>query len=95
VENTAGLIRMARREHRMAEGYARLCRDLAARAVGAPRQLEPAQLDAFLDRLSAQRGAPLFTDLMTAARQAGSLPDLIAVARNLYDWRLEMTRASR
>ncbi len=95
VENTAGLIRMARREHRMAEGYARLCRDLAARAVGAPRQLEPAQLDAFLDRLSAQRGAPLLTDLITAAREARGLPDLIAVARNLYDWRLEMTRASR
>lgn len=94
VENTAGLIRMARREHRMAEGYARLCRDLAARAVGAPRQLEPAQLDAFLDRLSAQRGGPLFTDLMTAAREARGLADLIAVTRKLYDWRLEMTRAS-
>lgn len=94
VENTAGLIRMARREHRMAEGYARLCRDLAARAVGAPRQLEPAQLDAFLDRLSAQRGAPLLTDLITAAREARGLADLIAVTRKLYDWRLEMTRAS-
>lgn len=94
VENTAGLIRMARREHRMAEGYARLCRDLAARAVGAPRQLEPAQLDAFLDRLSAQRGGPLFTDLMTTAREARGLADLIAVTRKLYDWRLEMTRAS-
>lgn len=94
VENTAGLIRMARREHRMAEGYARLCRDLAARAVGAPRQLEPAQLDAFLDRLSAQRGGPLFTDLLTAAREARGLADLIAVTRKLYDWRLEMTRAS-
>lgn len=94
VENTAGLIRMARREHRMAEGYARLCRDLAARAVGAPRQLEPAQLDAFLDRLSTQRGGPLFTDLMTTAREARGLADLIAVTRKLYDWRLEMTRAS-
>ncbi len=94
VENTAGLIRMARREHRMAEGYARLCRDLAARAVGAPRQLEPAQLDAFLDRLSVQRGAALFTDLIMAAREAKGLPDLIAVTRKLYDWRLEMTRAS-
>ncbi len=94
VENTAGLIRMARREHRMADGYARLCRDLAARAVGAPRRLEPAQLDAFLDRLSAQRGAPLLTDLITAAREARGLADLIAVTRKLYDWRLEMTRAS-
>lgn len=95
VENTAGLIRMARREHRMADGYARLCRELAARAVGAPRQLDPDQLDAFLDRLSAQRGAGAFTDLARAAREAGNLADLMAVARKLYDWRLEMTRASR
>lgn len=95
VENTAGLIRMARREHRMAEGYARLCREFAARAVGAPRQLEPAELDAFLDRLSAQRAAPAFTDLIRAAREAGNLADLMAAARSLYDWRLEMTRASR
>lgn len=94
VENTAGLIRMARREHRMAQGYARLCRDLAARAVGAPRRLEPAQLDAFLDRLSVQRGVTPFTDLATAAQEARSLVDLLAVTRKLYDWRLEMTRAS-
>lgn len=95
VDNTAGLIRMARREHRMAEAYARLCRDLAARAVGAPRQLEPEQLDAFLDRLSVQRSAPPFTDLIAAAREAANLTDLMATARRLYDWRLEMTRASR
>jgi hypothetical protein len=95
VDNTAGLIRMARREHRMAEGYARLCRDLAARAVGAPRQLEPAQLDAFLDRLSAQRGVTPFTDLIATARQARSLSDLMSASRKLYDWRLEMTRESR
>jgi hypothetical protein len=94
VENTAGLIRMARREHRMAQGYARLCRDLAARAVGAPRRLEPAQLDAFLDRLSVQRGVTPFTDLATAAQEGRSLVDLLAVTRKLYDWRLEMTRAS-
>lgn len=95
VENTAGLIRMARREHRMADGYARLCRDLAARAVGAPRQLDADQLDAFLDRLSVQRGAAPFSDLARAAREAAGLPDLMVVARKLYDWRLEMTRASR
>ena len=95
VDNTAGLIRMARREHRMAEGYARLCREFAARAVGAPRQLEAAELDAFLDRLSAQRSAPAFTELTRAAREASNLAELMAVARSLYDWRLEMTRASR
>lgn len=96
VDNTAGLIRMARREHRMAGGYARLCRDLAARAVGAPRQLEEAELDAFLDRLGTQRGtASTFSDLIRAARTASNIAELMAVSRKLYDWRLEMTRASR
>lgn len=96
VDNTAGLIRMARREHRMAEGYARLCRDLAARAVGAPRQLEAEALEAFLDRLGAQRGtASRFSDLIKAAREARSLADLKTTARRLYDWRLEMTREHR
>lgn len=96
VDNTAGLIRMARREHRMADGYARLCRDLAVRAVGVPRQLEEAEVDLFLDRLGAQRGtASTFTDLIRDARTAGSIGELMAVARKLYDWRLEMTRESR
>lgn len=96
VDNTAGLIRMARREHSMADGYARLCRDLAIRAVGAPRQLEEAELDLFLDRLGEQRGtASKFTDLIRDARTAGNIGELMAVARKLYDWRLEMTRESR
>lgn len=96
VDNTAGLIRMAKREHRMADGYARLCRDLAVRAVGAPRQLEEAELDQFLDRLGTQRGtASTFSDLIRDARTAGDIASLMAVARKLYDWRLEMTRESR
>ncbi|MBP7704557.1 MAG: hypothetical protein KA105_04650 [Caulobacter sp.] len=96
VDTTAGLIRMARREHRMAEGYARLCRDLAARAVGAPRQLEAEQLEAFLDRLGTQRGTVArFSDLIKAAREARNLTDLKTTARGLYDWRLEMTRENR
>jgi hypothetical protein len=96
VDSTAGLIRMARREPRMAEGYARLCRALAARSVGAPRQLEEDALEAFLDRLGASRGATsTFSDLMRDARATQDLAALMAVTRKLYDWRLEMTREHR
>ena len=96
VDSTAGLIRMARREPRMAEGYARLCRGLAARSVGAPRQLEEGELEAFLDRLGAGRGVTnRFSDLMQAARETRDLAALMAVTRKLYDWRLEMTREHR
>ncbi|MFA7263510.1 MAG: hypothetical protein WC068_10855 [Caulobacter sp.] len=96
VDSTAGLIRMARREPRMAEGYARLCRALAARGVGAPRHLEADALEAFLDRLGAGRGVTdRFSDLMRAARETRDLAGLMAVTRKLYDWRLEMTREHR
>lgn len=96
VDSTAGLIRMARREPRMAEGYARLCRALAARGVGAPRHLEEDALEAFLDRLGAGRGVTdRFSDLMRAARETRDLAGLMAVTRKLYDWRLEMTREHR
>ena len=96
VDSTAGLIRMAGREPRMAEGYARLCRTLAARAVGAPRQLEPEALEQFLDRLGAGRGVTdRFSDLIQAARETRDLATLMTVTRKLYDWRLEMTREHR
>lgn len=96
VDSTAGLIRMARREPRMAEGYARLCRALAARGVGAPRHLEEDALEAFLDRLGAGRGvSDRFSDLMRAARETRDLAGLMAVTRKLYDWRVEMTREHR
>lgn len=96
VDSTAGLIRMAGREPRMAEGYARLCRALAARGVGAPRQLEEDALELFLDRLGAGRGVTdRFSDLIQAAREARDLSALMAVTRKLYDWRLEMTREHR
>lgn len=92
VDNTAGLIRMARRQHRMAERYALLCRAAVARAVGVPRDLGEAELEALLDRLSAQAGQPAFTSLRDEARRAAHPGDLLTVARKLFDWKKEMTR---
>lgn len=92
VDNSAGLIRMARRQHRMAERYALLCRAAVAKAVGAPRDLSEAELHALLDRLSVQAGLPAFTPMLNEARRAANPGDLMTVARKLYDWKREMTR---
>jgi hypothetical protein len=92
VDNSAGLIRMARRQHRMAERYALLCRAVVAKAVGAPRDLNEAELNALLDRLSVQAGLSAFTPMLNEARRAGNPGDLMTVARKLYDWKREMTR---
>lgn len=95
VENSAALVRMARREHRMAERYALSHRALVARAIGAPHGLEDEALNAFLDRAGRASKAGVFTELLEEARRAANPADLMSVARKLYDWRVEMTRERR
>ncbi len=95
-DNSAALVRMARREPRMAPAYAALTREAAARAVGAPRDLGEDQLDALLDRLGASRGlAERYSSLAAEAAAARTNADLLSVARRLYQWRGEMTRDRR
>ncbi|MCS6622572.1 hypothetical protein N0B44_06600 [Roseibacterium beibuensis] len=92
-DNTAALVRLARREHRMAAPYARLVRAQAARAVAAPPRLSEAALTAMLDRLAARKGATTPYDALAAeADKARTASDLMAVARALNRWKLEMTR---
>jgi hypothetical protein len=93
VDNSAALIRLAHREPRMGGRYAVLVRDLAAAAVGAPRELTGDLLVAFLDRLGEQRGAAgSLSALGDEARRASNRDSLTAAARKLFRWRLEMTR---
>ena len=95
-DNSAALVRMARREPRMAPAYAALTREAAARAVGAPRDLGEDQLDALLDRLGASRGlGERYSSLAAEAAAAKTNADLLSVARRLYQWRGEMTRDRR
>lgn len=92
-DNTAALVRLARREHRMAAPYARLMRAQAARAVAAPSRLSDDELTALLDRLSARNGATTpYAAMAAEADRARSAGDLMAVARALNRWKLEMTR---
>ncbi len=91
-DNTAGLVRLAGREHRMASPYAVLVRAAVARAIGAPRRLSEPELDALLDRVGAQSGSEArYSTLATRAAEARTAGDLMAVARDLHRWKLEMT----
>jgi hypothetical protein len=93
VDNTAALVRLAGREHRMGGRYAELTADLAARAVGAPRALGAEALTAFLDRLGAARRQPQsFSELGIEARMARTPEALVDVARRLRRWRLAISR---
>jgi hypothetical protein len=95
-DNSAALIRLARRQYRMGAGYAVLTRGLAARAVGAPRELDDDQMDALLDRLGRIRGTgAAFSDLERQARDARDPAALMVAAHKLYQWRLEMTHEHR
>lgn len=92
-DNTAALVRLARREHRMAAPYAELIRAQAARAVAAPSSLSRDATTALLDRLAKRQGAETtFADLSAQADRARNAGDLMNVARSLIRWKLEMTR---
>jgi hypothetical protein len=92
-DNSAQLIRLARREPNMAPGYVALTQKAAARAVGAPRELTGEALTRFLDRMAAQRGlTDTLTGLSAEAGHVAGRAGLTALAARLYRWRLEMTR---
>lgn len=92
VDNSAQLIRLARREASMAPRYAALTRAAAARAVGAPRDLTGEALTGFLDRVGRKDGGETLAGLTAAATQVRDRNGLAALAQRLYRWRLEMTR---
>ena len=91
VENSAGLIRIARREPRLGGAYAELVRQDAARLTAAPAQLQGEALDAYLDRLS--RGdAPPFSALAARLAAARDKNELVAAARALFSWKKDIIR---
>ncbi len=95
VDNSAGLVAMARREHELAGAYAELTAAEAARAAGVDRSLSGEALMERLDDLARRRGAHAsLADLSgEAARtaKAGRRADLLSVARRLYQWKREVT----
>lgn len=93
-DNTAGLVTMARREMKMAPGYAGLIRRRLARALGLPRSLPEAQLTEMFDRLGpAEDGGKTFSELEKALTgQAANREDLAHKARDLHQWRKAIIR---
>lgn len=90
VDNSADLVRMARKEHELAPAYAALTRTLVARAAGGHTAEEH-----WLDDLARRRGAAAPADLAAEAETTKTRDELTAVARKLYEWRGEMTRERR
>ena len=92
VDNGAGMIRLARREPRMAARYVRLVRDRAARALGASDMEEGAQTG-FLDRWAEHVGAQQrISRLQEQAAQVKTGRELTLLAQHARTWRREMTR---
>lgn len=92
-DNSAALIGLARREADMATPYAVQTRAAVAAAVGAPTDLDTTELNAFLQRLGERRQVKTgLMDLLERASAVRNGHDLVAVARDLHQWRLEMTR---
>jgi hypothetical protein len=91
VENSAGLIRQARRETRLGAAYVDVVRQEAARLTAAPRNLGGEALDEYLDRFSAP-GAPNFGELAARLRVARDRDGLISAARALAIWKEELIR---
>ncbi|WP_426012058.1 hypothetical protein [Caulobacter sp. DWR2-3-1b2] len=95
IDNSAGLIRMAKREPAMAPRYAELQRAAAVRAMGGSRLSGQALTD-FLDRQGSRFAATdSVSSLDNETRAVRSPSDLMKVAAKWYQWRLEMTRERR
>ena len=90
VENSAGLIKLARREARLGGAYAEVVRQDAARLTGAPPALQGEALDAYLDRLS--RDGPPFSALASQLEHANTRAGLVEAARALFQWKKDIIR---
>lgn len=91
VENSAGLIKLARREARLGGAYVDVVREGAARTASAPAWLSGDKLDRYLDRLS-RPGEPNFSELARRVAYAGDRHELVAAARALFSWKKDIIR---
>jgi hypothetical protein len=94
-DNSAALIRLAGRDHKMAGRYADLVRTLVAERIGAARDGNETT-SAELDRIAETRGVPdRFSDLAARAVTAQTGAQAVSAARRLHTWTEEMIRATR
>lgn len=89
IDNSAALVRKARREARMGARYAAMIRERAARAFGAPPRLRDEALDAYLDGL---KGPRRFTELAEQAASARDRAELLEATSALHAWQSDKMR---
>ena len=94
-DNSAALISMAGREHRIAPRYALAIRRRVARIVGVPSDTRDEVLNDLLDRLRRRNDStqPLAA-LVREAKNAEDASDALRVARKFYRWRRDMIHDS-
>jgi hypothetical protein len=90
VENSAGLIRLARREATLGPAYVEVLRQEAARAAYLPPTVQGDQLDAHLDRLT--RHGDSFSTHALRLSHAYDRAGLVAAARALFQWKKDNIR---
>jgi hypothetical protein len=96
VDNSAGLVRMARREHELAPAYAALIKARLSQSAGAGERTQAGEdNERWLAELARQHNAAPPSELAAQADGATNRDDLLAVARRLYFWRREITREGR
>lgn len=93
--NSAALIAMVGREHRIVPRYAAAIRRRVARIVGVPPDTRDDVLNDLLDR-QRRRNAPTqpLAGLMAEAGRAEDAGDALRVARKLYRWKRDMIHES-
>ena len=91
VDNSAGLVRLARKEAALAPRYVDLAKALVVRAAGS----DGADAELRLEALARRRGLEPPDVLAAEAARATTPDDVLALGRKLYRWRREMTRDGR
>lgn len=95
VDNSAGLVRMARREAELAPAYAALTKALIGRRAHGASRAANEDSEPWLADLARLRNVDPPEILTAEAERAQTRDDLLAIGRRLYAWRLEMTRERR
>ena len=94
-DNSAALIAMTGREHRIVPRYAAAIRRRVARIVGVPADTRDEELNALLDRLRRRNDtAEPIASLLAEAGRAEDASDALRVARKMYRWRRDMIHDS-
>ena len=89
-DNSAALIRMARREAAFGPRYADMTRRRIAHAIGAPRHMAPEALDALIDKIAAGKTHAPFSTLVREAIAADSVGAFVRAARRLHQFKKEI-----